>query len=83
MGAVDVGVGHQDDLVVAQVVLAVALARAAAERLDEVGDLLVGGEFFARRAGDVQHLAAQRQDGLAGAVARLLGAAAGASRLRR
>ena len=77
VGAVDVGVGHQDDLVVAQVVLAIAVAGAAAERLDQVGDLLVGRHLVARGAGDVEHLAAQRQHGLAGAVARLLGAAAG------
>ena len=36
MRAVDVGVGHDHDLLVAKVVLAIAGARAAAERLDEV-----------------------------------------------
>src|SRR5689334_20583492 len=78
MGAVDVGIGHQDDFVVAQVLFAVAVAGAAAERLDEVGDLLVLGELFTSGAGNVEHLATQRQDGLAGAVARRFGAAAGA-----
>jgi hypothetical protein len=34
--AVDVGVGHDDDAVVAQIVVAVFRARAAAERLDQV-----------------------------------------------
>ena len=41
VGAVDVGVGHDDDPVVAEVVVAVAGAGADAERLDEVGELLV------------------------------------------
>ena len=77
MGAVDVGVGHDDDAVVAQVFVAVFRARAAAERLDQVGDLLVGAELVAAGAGDVEDLAAQRQDRLGGAVARLLGRAAG------
>jgi hypothetical protein len=45
VGAVDVGVGHDDDLVVAQVVVAIAVARAAAQRLDQVGDLLVGASL--------------------------------------
>ena len=49
MGAVDVGVGHDDDLVVAQIVVAVARAGAAAERLHEIGELLVLRELVARR----------------------------------
>ncbi len=77
MRAVDVGVGHDDDLLVAQLLFLVMRADAAAERLDEIGELLVGGELVARGAGDVQNLAAQRQDRLIGAVARLLGRAAG------
>ena len=76
MGAVDVGVGHDDDFLVAQLVFLVMRADAAAERLDEIGQLLVAGELVARGAGDVQDLAAQRQDGLVGAVARLLRRAA-------
>lgn len=64
VGPVDVGVGHQYDLVVAQVVLAVAITRAAAERLDQVGDLLVGAQFLASGARYVEDLATERQDGL-------------------
>ena len=41
VGAVDVGVGHDDDLLVAQVLVAVVRAGAAAERLHQVGELLV------------------------------------------
>ena len=49
VGAVDVGVGHDDDAVVAQILVAVLAARAAAQRLDQVGDLLVAGQLVVRR----------------------------------
>ena len=77
MRAVDVGVGHDDDLVVAQVVRAILRARTDAERLDEIGELLVLRQLVARRRGDVEDLAAQRQHRLGRAVARLLGRTAG------
>ena len=77
MRAVDVGVGHDDDLVVAQILVAIVHAGAAAERLHQVGELLVLRELVLAGAGDVEDLSAQRQHGLAGAVARLLGRAAG------
>ena len=76
MGAVDVGVGHDDDLLVAQLLFLVAGADAAAERLNQIAQLLVRRQLVARGAGDVEDLAAQRQDRLVGAVARLLGGAA-------
>ncbi len=78
MGAVDVGVGHDDDLVVAQVVDVEPRAHAAAERLGEVGDFRVGAELRGGRAEDVEDLAAERQERLGLAVARHLGGAAGA-----
>ncbi len=74
--AVDVGVGHDDDLVVAQIVASVGLAVAAAERGHQVGELLVGAQLVQAGAGRVQDLAAQRQDRLGLALARLLGRAA-------
>ena len=77
VGAVDVGVGHDDDLLVAQIVVAVVRAGAAAERLHQIGELLVLRELVLAGGRDVEDLAAQRQDGLRGAVARLLGRAAG------
>ena len=78
MGAVDIGVGHDDDALVAQRFFAIVRAGAAAERQDDVGELLVGPHLVGRGAGDVEDLAAQRQDRLGFAVARLLGRAAGA-----
>ena len=77
MGAVDVGVGHDDDPVVAEIVLAIMPARADAERLDEIGELLVLGELLAAGAGNVEDLALERQHRLGRPVARLLGRAAG------
>ena len=77
VGAVDVGVGHDDDLVVAQVLLAIGGTSAAAQRLDQVGKLLVACELVLRRRGDIEDLAAKRQDGLGFTVPRLLGRTAG------
>src|SRR5258705_12687384 len=78
MGGVDIGLGHDDDGVVAELVVLIALAGAAAERLDQIRDLLVGAHLLGRRAGDVEDLALQGQDRLRLAVACLLGRAAGA-----
>ena len=78
MAAVHVRVAHDDDPVVAQLAgVEVVLADARAERGDDVADLLRGERLVEPRLLDVQDLAAQRQDGLEGAVAALLGRAAG------
>src|SRR5580658_8785490 len=53
-------------------------AGAAAERLDEVGKLLVLRQLVLAGGCDIEDLSAQRQDRLRSAVARLLGRAAGA-----
>ncbi|MNU08326.1 hypothetical protein D3C72_2543200 [compost metagenome] len=58
MGAVDVSIGHHDDLVVAQVFLAIAVAGAAAQGLDEVRDQLAGGHLLATGPGHIEDLAA-------------------------
>ena len=79
MGAVDIGVGHDDDLVIAQLVGVELLAPdAGAERGDQGHDLLARQHLVEAGALDVEDLAAQRQHRLVGAVAALLGAAAGA-----
>ena len=78
MGAVDVGVRHDDDLVVAQLVdVELLVADAGAERGDQRADLLAAQHLVEARALDVEDLAAQRQHGLEFAVAALLGGAAG------
>ena len=59
MGAVDVGVGHDDDLVVAQFLdVEIVAADAGAHRLDEGADLLGGEHAVEAGALDVQDLAA-------------------------
>ena len=58
VGAVHVGVGHDDDFVVAQVLLAVGCAGAGPQGLDEVRYLLVSGELVLGGAGDVEDFAA-------------------------
>ena len=77
VAAVDVGVGHQDDAVVAQLVRVVlVLADAGAQRGDQRADLGAGQHAVEARALDVEDLALQRQDRLGLAVAALLGRAA-------
>ena len=76
MGAVHVGIGHHDDLVVADLgdveVLAVAAADRGDQRLDGVGlhHAVDGGAF------GVENLASKRQDGLRFRVSPLNGGAA-------
>ncbi len=76
--AVDVGVGHEDELAVAQLGgVEVVLADAAAERRDHGADFLVAEHLVVAGLFDVEDLALERQDGLELAVAALLGGAAG------
>ena len=77
VGAIHVGVGHDDDALVAQGRLVVIVAGAAAQGLQEVTQFLVGVHLFGGGAGHVEDLAAQRQHRLEAAVAPLLGRAAG------
>ncbi len=41
MGAVDIGVGHDDDALIAQILVAIFRARAATQRLHQIGQFLV------------------------------------------
>ena len=75
--AIHIGVGHDDDALVAQRIVAVARAGAATKRLHQIGEFRDSAQLAGGGARDVQDLAAQREDGLGGAVARLLGGAAG------
>ena len=85
MGAVHVGVGHDDDAVVAQLGHVKVIAPGGAARLADAGaqggdereDFVAGQQLFVAGFFHVQDLAAQRQDGLELAVAALLGRASG------
>jgi hypothetical protein len=76
VAAVDVGVRHQDDLVIAELTEVLLLADARAERGDQRGQLLRRQHAIEADLLDVEDLAAQREDRLERAVAALLGRAA-------
>src|SRR5712692_7797557 len=75
--AVDVGIGHDDDLAVAQLFGFEVLAEVGADGRDQVLDLIRVEHLIEACLLDVEDLAAQRQDGLEAPVAALLGRAAG------
>ena len=77
MGAVDVGVGHDDHAVVAQLLEVELVADPRADRGDHRLDLEVREHLVDPVLLRVDHLAAQRQDRLEGAVARVDRRAAG------
>ena len=79
MRAVDIGVGHDDDLVVAHLLdVEIVAPDARAQRGDQRADLVGTEHLVEARALHVQDLAAQGQDGLVLPVAALFGRAAGA-----
>ncbi len=73
--AIDIGIGHDDDAVIAQLVDVEIGPDAGAQRGDQRGDLLAGDQAIETRFFDVEHFAAQRQDSLEFAIAPLLGRA--------
>ena len=82
VGAVHVGIGHDDDLVIADLVdveraFLLAIADARADGGDEVLDFPVLQRAVEAGLLDVEDLAAQRQDRLGAAVAALFGGATG------
>src|SRR5439155_12143845 len=79
VGSVHIGVGHEDNLVVTELIRIEFLTSATgAERRNQRRDRFAREHLVKSRALDIQDLAAQREDRLVVAVARLLGAAAGA-----
>src|SRR5258708_12764210 len=75
--AVGIGVREDDDLAVADARQVEVLAQAAAERRDEIGQLLVLEHLRKRSALGVEHLPAEGEYRLARAIAPLLGRPAG------
>mmetsp|Transcript_23799 Transcript_23799/g.42852 ORF Transcript_23799/g.42852 Transcript_23799/m.42852 type:complete len:202 (-) Transcript_23799:3695-4300(-) len=76
MGAVHVRVGHDDDLVIAQVVHVEFRPQTHAKRLGQIRNFRVGAEFRRRSTQHVQDLAAQGKKRLGLAVPRHFGGAA-------
>ena len=78
MRSVDVGVGHQDELAIAQLGgVEVVLADAAAQRSNHGANFFVAQHLVVAGLFDVENLALQRQDRLEATVAALLGSSAG------
>ena len=78
MCAIDVSIGHDDDLVVAQLVdVELVAPDAGAERHDQCTDLVGAEHLVEARALHIEDLAAQREDCLVVAAAALLGGATG------
>src|SRR4030095_2160229 len=76
--SIDVGVGHQDDLVITKLVdIKVVLADPRAERGYERLDLAVAEHLVEPRLLDIQNLSLEGQDGLVLPVASLLSRTAG------
>ncbi len=77
MAAVDIGVGHDDDLAVPELGDVEVLADAAAEGGDECADLLEAEHLVDAGLLDIEDLALEGEDGLGLDIASLGGAAAG------
>ena len=78
MGAVNIGVRHDHHAFIAQVFFPEFRSALNAQGEQQVGELLVLAQLVQGGGGDVQDLAAQRQDRLGLTVPRLLGRTAGA-----
>src|SRR4029450_1788974 len=78
MRSVDVGVGHDDDSVVAQFPdVEVLRADSTSERRDHGLDFIAAQHLVESSFLDVENLAPQRQDGLKASIAALLGGTTG------
>ena len=78
MRSVDVSIGHDDDLVIAQLVgIEFVLADGGSERGDERSDFLARQHLVKARTLDVQDFTAEWQNGLIFARTPLLGRATG------
>src|SRR5580698_3055844 len=74
---IDVGIGHDDDLVIAQLLEAELIAEPSSERRDHGTNFFVREHFIQARLFDVDDLAAKRQDRLGDRVAAALRSSAG------
>ena len=81
MRTVHIGIGHNDNLVVAKLadikVVAVSLRKTASKGIDHGLDLGIGKDFVNASFFYIQNLASNRQDGLEMAVSGSLGGTAG------
>ena len=78
MRAVHIGIGHDDDLMIAELIDVELIADARAERNDQRIELVVAVDLIDARLLNVEHLAPHGENGLEAGVAPLNGAARGA-----
>ena len=76
MRAIDIGIGHDDDLFIAQARIVIRRAHAAAECQNQIADLLALLHFGVGGIGNVENFSAQRQHRLVAPIAPLFGTAA-------
>ena len=76
MCAVDIGIRHDDDLMITQLRDIEILVDARSERRDDGRELIVADDLVESRLFDVQHFAPQRENRLNRAVTSALGTAA-------
>ena len=76
MRAINIGIGHDDNLLIAQPRLVIRRPHAAAQRQHKVGNLLALLHFCCGGIGDIEDFAAQGQNRLVFAVTPLFGTAA-------
>src|ERR1019366_4153363 len=79
VAAIDIGIRHDDDLVVAQLGhVEIVLADTGAKRRDQAADFLVAQHLVVARLLHVEDFSLERKNGLEAAFASLFGGAAGA-----
>ncbi len=77
MRTIHICVSHDDNFFVAQVLRPVGFARAAAQCLNEIGNLLICRQLGAAGIGHIENFTTQGQNSLILAAARLFGRATG------
>ena len=70
MGTIDIGIGHDDDLLIAQIINIEFCANPDAERFAKVTDLSIRAEFIRGGAQDVENFSLERQKCLVDAITR-------------
>ena len=75
MAAIDIGIGHDDNTVIAQPLDVEGVTNPHAHALDEAEDLTVGVHFVEAGTLGVKYLTTQWQDSLSAAIAPSLGRA--------
>ena len=77
MWTVNIGVRHNDNAAIAQIIKLEIIARFDPKRQRQIGQFLIAGQLFGWGAGDIQYFTTERKNRLCFAIARLFCLAAG------